>query len=284
MADKRQQQACVGKVLSQMKSRFLAQAIREWTDQVQQEKKRQVALARFGAKLLNSFAARVFGTWFDTVAFWKQQRVILARCRVRMMRRQERASLDGWLEFVDARQAARALIGRILQRLLNSSLGQGFHRWHRTCRALEAEHRTNAHSETHHEYAVSTRLLKREHAVAAITKLFGELLQKVFLSWRLLARRKRRENELTTRFATKWLRATNAVVLSTWLDHVHERRYARQILGRILGRQRVSALHMAFRAWNWSTALRTFGDAKLLVHELEERNAMLLGQVRRCAL
>ena len=106
--------------------------------------------------------------------------------RARMVRRRDLSIVSAWCEYTEGRSAS----GRSLRASSAASASRcsGPRRARGAAAASARADQAAAHAAARKDDDQARRLLKQQHAVEAITKLLGELSQRVFAGWRLVVR------------------------------------------------------------------------------------------------
>ena len=239
----------IGKLLLHAELRFAKVAFANWKEEITTGLQRQVTLARFGAKLKCRQAFVCFSAWRADASASKHERVVLARCALKIRRRLETSILQSWVEYVSMRQEARALLTRILNRMIHAYSGRGFHHWVNQLRAEDEAKLQDTVETQEREKLLADKLLKRENAIAAIAKLQGDAVTRVFVSWRTCVQRENRNRTVCAAFAAKLQSRHAAAALASWLEFVAWREEARKLLARVLGGREHAAQRSSFYEW-----------------------------------
>ena len=259
----------IGKLLMHAEQRFSRVAFSCWKETVTTDKHRQVTLERFAFKMKNRFALAVYRAWTFAASEWKRERVVLARCALKIQRRLERSMLDSWIEYAEEQKEAKALLIRILNRMIHTYTGKGFHHWRNQLRSADEAKLHGTVEAQEHERLLAEKLLKREKAIGAIVKLQGDAIMRVFVSWRTCVQREKRNRAVCAAFAVRLRGRHVAASLASWLEFLEWRNHGRYLLGRILG-----GIERAYLIGAWMVMARA-AARKAADSELEKLRAQL---------
>ena len=258
-------------------------------------------LTRILGRITNKYIAAGFESWYQQYMAFKRQDVIMARAAARLKNRRINAAMGSWCEYVDARKHVRSLANRVFGRIVRGKLMMGWYTWQTFLNGLDAEadqleyqrklmlrvlsrlaqkqmsqgfrcwvsvvkefqrrdkilarsaarlknRKISAAYLTWQAYWVK-RTHDRKLAWKMLSRMANAKLSSAFSSWWADVKEQNRHMHIMSKIAAKMKNRTVAAAITTWKEMVREAQATRLLLKRAAARMMRRAVVQTFERW-----------------------------------
>jgi hypothetical protein len=240
-------------------------------------------------KMLHAQLNAAFMTWLDRVEELRRHEHIIQKTSNRIRLNSASQAMNTMKEFYKQRKFLKKFMVRMVGGRRVKMLAAGMERWkehvhyHRhgekegeldklfeELEELRAE--LEESQETIQMYAnryAEELMAKKDKAKKVIIRLVNGKLMAAWSAWTDSVRQEKHNEEVRLKFAKRLMFRGAAKAITLWKEVVHERKFLRRFLNRMLGGNAIASKAAAMRTWRDSVRGYREGEEKVVIEKLE---------------